>query len=226
MNIVSNLKVYDLAESIAASGYPMRTTTNEELKTIQKAIKDKTFGKSESTQAIFKRVVNLGNSSGGHDQFLTGIRVAFDLTFTNKAWVEAERYRFLEFVSSQSTMHRMCSFDLKVQYNDYVDKRIVRIMKAKVKEYNTLNQELKAMKMNGTSEQLIEDLSKMLVEKYLEILYSNPAGFLITARLTTDYRCLKNIYFQRRSHRLPEWREFCKYIEENLPYFKELCLSK
>jgi hypothetical protein len=47
-----------------------------------------------------------------HGQFLTGIRVAFDLTFSNKAWVEAERYRFLEFVSSQSTMHRITKFDL------------------------------------------------------------------------------------------------------------------
>ena len=38
--------------------------------------------------------------NGAHGQFMTGIRVNFDLTFTNKAWVEAERYRFLEFVSS------------------------------------------------------------------------------------------------------------------------------
>ena len=33
------------------------------------------------------------------------------MTFSNKAWVEAERYRFLEFVSSQSTMHRITKFD-------------------------------------------------------------------------------------------------------------------
>ena len=50
--------------------------------------------------------------NGAHGQFLTGIRVAFDLTFSNKAWVEAERYRFLEFVSSQSTMHRITKFNL------------------------------------------------------------------------------------------------------------------
>jgi hypothetical protein len=226
MSNVSKLKVYDLAESIAASGYPMRTETNKELKIIQKAIKNNSFGKSDDTKAIYKRVVNLGNSNGGHDQFLTGIRVAFDLTFSNKAWVEAERYRFLEFVSSQSTMHRMCSFDLKVQYNDYVDKRIVRIMKSKVKEYNKLNNELKALKEKNASTQLIKDLADTLAQKYLEILYSNPAGFIITARVTTNYRCLKNIYFQRKNHRLPEWREFCKYIEENLPYFKDFCLGK
>ena len=37
----------------------------------------------------------------GHDQFLTGIVVQFDLTFTNKVWPEAERYHFFDFVSSQ-----------------------------------------------------------------------------------------------------------------------------
>ena len=34
-------------------------------------------------------------------------------------WVEAERYRFLEFVSSQSTMHRITKFNLDESYNEY-----------------------------------------------------------------------------------------------------------
>lgn len=76
--------------------------------------------------------------NGAHGQFMTGIRVSFDLTFTNKAWVEAERYRFLEFVSSQSTMHRITKFDLREQYNIYVDARIIDIMEEKVADYNRL----------------------------------------------------------------------------------------
>ena len=63
-------------------------------------------------------------------------------------------------------------------------------------------------------------------ELYLEILYNIPAGFELTARLTTNYRCLKNIWRQRRDHRLPEWREFCEWIE-TLPYAKDLiCYEK
>ena len=69
---------------------------------------------------------------------MTGIRVNFDLTFSNKAWVEAERYRFLEFVSSQSTMHCITKFDLNEQYNEYVDPRIIEIMREKVDIYNKL----------------------------------------------------------------------------------------
>jgi hypothetical protein len=35
---------------------------------------------------------------------------------------------------------------------------------------------------------------------------------------------LKTIYYQRKNHKLPEWREFCQWIEE-LPYFKDLVLG-
>ena len=115
-------------------------------------------------------------------------------------------------------MHRIAKFDVRNQYNEYVDPRIIEIMEEKVAEYN----KLVANKPGpGAATELLEDYSKLITQKYLEILYSNPAGFKLTARLTTNYRCLKNIWRQRRNHRLPEWREFCKWIE-TLPYAKEL----
>ena len=85
---VENVKIYDLEESLLASGYPMRTNTDPR----------------EITEKDLKRGHNLSaacdHGNGAHGQFLTGIRVSFDLTCSNKMWVEAERYRFLEFVSS------------------------------------------------------------------------------------------------------------------------------
>ena len=192
---IENVKIYDLEESIIASGYPMRTSVE------MRQMDEKDLKRAE------KLSIASVNDNGAHGQFLTGIRVAFDLTFSNKAWVEAERYRFLEFVSSQSTMHRITKFNLDKQYNEYVDPRVINIMKEKVEEYNSMKD------------------SPEKVKKYLEILYTNPAGFELTARLTTNYRCLKNIYMQRKNHRLPEWREFCSWIE-SLPYAKELILSR
>ena len=202
---VSNVKVYDLEESLHAAGYPMRTSVEWD----------------ETEEATMRRAQKLSHAAdwvGAHDQFLTGIRVSFDLTFSNKAWVEAERYRFLEFVSSQSTMHRITKFELRNQYNEYVDPRVIDIMEEKVAAYNKL---VENKPSPDAAVELLADYAKMLKEKYLEILYTNPAGFKLTARLTTNYRCLKNIWRQRRNHRLPEWREFCKWIE-TLPYAKEL----
>lgn len=200
---VENVKVYDLEESLHASGYPLRTTTNW----------------TETEEATLKRAKNLSHAAdwvGAHDQFLTGILVSFDLTFSNKAWVEAERYRFLSFVSSESTMHRITKFNLKEQCNRYVDARIIDIVQRKIDEYNRLSS------LEGQD----KERESQKKELYLEILYNIPAGFELTARLTTNYRCLKNIWRQRRDHRLPEWREFCEWIE-TLPYAKDLiCYEK
>ena len=211
IDIVTNVKIYDLEESIIASGYPMRTNTNSRELTTKDVLRGTKLVDATKT----------GN--GAHAQFLTGIRVNFDLTCSNKMWVEAERYRFLEFVSSQSTMHRITKFDLDNCYNEYVDPRIIQIMKDKVEEYNRLTIErdrVQAMQDDAQNQYL----NDVLKRQYLEILYSNPAGFTLTARMTTNYRCLRNIYIQRKDHRLPEWREFCRWIE-TLPYAKDFLIN-
>lgn len=202
---IENLRVYDLEESMIASGYPMRTELVE----------------THAGDKDLKRCLNLtkaSNGNGAHGQWMTGVRVAFDLTCTNKMWVEAERYRFLEFVSSQSTMHRITKFKIRGQYNQYVDPRVIDIMEEKVVAYNKL---VENKPSPDAAPELLEDYANLLKEKYLEILYTNPAGFELTARLTTNYRCLLNIYVQRHNHRLPEWREFCKELLK-LPFFQEL----
>lgn len=201
-DIVTNVKIYDLEESLIASGYPMRTEL------AAAAVTEKDLSRAQRLVDATK------TGNGAHAQFMTGIRVAFDLTCSNKMWVEAERYRFLEFVSSQSTMHRITKFDLEDQYNEYVDPRVIEIMKEKVAEYNRIAE------VNADADRNPEILKR----KYLEILYTNPAGFTLTARMTTNYRCLRNIYMQRKDHRLPEWRAFCKWIE-TLPYAKELLIN-
>jgi len=183
-NIVENVKVYGLEESIRRAKFPMSV--------------DPDTLNSELTKGI--KALAQSDAGEGHDQWLTGVIVQFDLTCSVKMWTEFQRYHFADFVSSQSTMHRINRFDLDEQYDNHVDPRIIEIMKEKVAEYNRL-----------ASEDSLET-----PEKYLEILYSNPCGFKLTAGITTNYRQLKTMYKQRKNHRLPEWREFCKWIE-NLP---------
>ena len=182
---ITNTKIYGLDESIVRAKYPMSVDT------------------SILNSDITKGILALSNceKGTGHDQWLTGVIVQFDLTYTVKAWTEAERYTWLDFISSQSTMHRIAKFDLDNQYSEYTDPRSIAIVKELVEKYNETKDP----------------------EDYLRILMSNPCGFKLTAGMTTNYRQLKTIYAQRKTHRLPEWREFCAWIE-TLPKFKELCL--
>ena len=126
-----------------------------------------------------------------------------------KVWPEAERYHWFDFVSSQSTMHRISKFNLDHAYIDYVDQRIIDIMKEKVSLYNAL--------IITKPEPSTEEYDEAIKEAYLNILYNNPAGFKLTARMTTNYQQLKTIYGQRKTHRLPEWRVFCSWLE-TLPH--------
>ena len=191
MDTIKNVQIYGLEESIRASKFPMAIDTDK------------------CTSEITERTISLGSAATGtgHDNFLKGIIVQFDWTFTPKCSVEVERYHFIDFVSSQSTMHRITKFDLDKAYIEYVDKVMINRMKGLVERYNAM-----------TKEQQNSDEGK---ELYLKILYSNPCGMFLTARMTTNYQQLKTIYQQRRYHRLPEWQWFCDWCE-TLPYFLEL----
>lgn len=181
--VVNNWHVYGIEDSIKASKYPMAVDT-------QKCT-------SELTNTVKKLA---GCQTGtGHDQFLTGIIAQFDLTFTIKAWTEAERYHFFDFVSSQSTMHRVAKFDVEKQCNEYVHAGTISIVKGLLDCYN----------------------ADPTPGNYLALLYNIPVGFRLTARMTTNYRQLKTIYHQRKNHRLPEWRTFCEWIK-TLPLSEEL----
>ena len=176
---LENVQVYGLKDSIRRAKFPMSVDT------------------SSLNHDLTKGIDSLAKSKigEGHDQWLTGVVVQFDVTGSLKWWTEAQRYHFLDFVSSQSTMHRITRFDIKSQCNKYVRGETINILKELVEYYN----------LNPTP------------ENYLRMLYNIPTGFQLTAGMTTNYRQLKTIYRQRKTHRLPEWRDFCKWIE-SLPH--------
>ena len=181
---VKNVAVYGISESMVASGYPMLAKAPSENEFFADAsalymlsvIKDDSLKENKH----LKRITRLANAplGSGHANALKGIIVQFDVDFTIKVWTEAERYHFFDFVSSCSTMHRLKNMDLDKGYCEHVDKRVVEIMKELQKEYNE----------NPTQENMYK------------MLYTNPCGLKLTARMTTNYLQLKTIYHQRKNH--------------------------
>lgn len=172
---VDNAWVFGMDNAIKGSKYPMLTDVSK--------------ATSERTQTVDKLATC--RTGEGHDNFLNGVLVQFDLNLTIKAWVEAERYHFLDFISSQSTMHRIAQMEIRKCCNEYVTERAIE----NVEELLSIYRE------SGDS------------EDYLRLLYNIPAGFILTAKMTTNYRQLKTIYQQRKTHKLTGWREFCKWLE-------------
>ena len=195
---IENTEVYGLNKSIIASGNPMRTLMDDNI--------------TEYTDKDLKRAIKLGStgSGEGHDQLLTGCIVQFDLYAPLYMWKEIQRYHFLDFISSQSTMHRLTNFNVKEQCVEDTDEVILKRYQELLDRYNLLENVLEK-----------DDKNKL----WRTLVASLPSGFVLGATMTTNYRQLKTIYNQRKNHKLKEWHEFCSWCE-SLPMFKELCISQ
>ena len=198
--------VYGLNKSIIASGNAMRTTMQD--------------NELEANEKDLKRAINLGTtkSGEGHDNFLNGVIVQFDLYAPLYMWKQLQRYHFLDFISSQSTMHKLVKFNIKEQCVSDVDERILERYQELLDKYNNFNYYVFSSEMNDNEKQEKNQLWRTLVA-------SLPCGFVLGATMTTNYRQLKTIYNQRKNHKLKEWHEFCSWCE-TLPNFKELCLGE
>lgn len=184
---ITNYNVYNLDNAIKASKYPM-------------AIDPKS--KNEQITGTVRKLGGMDRGTG-HDNFLHGILVSFDLTCSNKMWVEFQRYHFADIVSSQSTMHRITRLLEEDVFNKYVDERVKDVLKDILSQYN------------------MDDTPQGHRQTYLRLLYNVPSGIELTAHVVTNYGQLKTMWYQRHNHRLPEWRKFCDWIL-TLPHFSEL----
>lgn len=205
MKPISNMKVYDLAETLVASGYAMIEDYDEEVVTIQAENVDVQLEYDYEDNKHVKRALKLTKAplNSGHVSWAKGVVVNMDITFSNKAWIEFQRYHFADIITGQSCMHRISKFDLDEAFNEYTDQVIIERLKELQQQY-------------------IETKDK---EDYLKLLYSTPSGLLMTGRVTTNYLQLMTMWEQRHNHRLTEWRYFCKELEEKLPLFKELLIA-
>lgn len=195
---IDNVNVYDFAESIVASGLPMMAEYDyiDFDKDVELLKRDRIHDDIENNPH-FKRACKLAAypAGSGHNNFLSGILVAMNVTATVKWWEQFQRYHFKQIVSSMSTMHRLRQMmqDGTIQFNKNTEQTVVDAFMSMLHNESV------------TDEQLA---------------YSCPMGLELTARVTTNYLQLKTIYNQRRNHKLQEWREFCRTIEA-LPFANE-----
>ncbi|MBC2850209.1 hypothetical protein H5J22_01915 [Cetobacterium sp. 8H] len=206
---IFNDKVYGLEESLIASGYPMIAESIEEW--------DEKYNLEEKD---YKRAGKLGNvpTGTGHDNFLKGIIVQFDVTYPNYWTPQFQRYHFADIVSSTSKMHRLTKMDLKKSCNEYVDDVVIDNLNKWIDIYNKMIESKEV-------EVILEEKKYTQYEIYMKIISNCPMGLEQTMRVTTSYLQLKTIYLQRRHHKLKEdWGNFCDWCL-TLPHFEEFCLK-
>lgn len=123
---ITNVRVYDLKESVIACRNAMRLTPPE--------YTDEEFEKS------LERAKKLCTASIGevrcHANFRTGIRVSFDIEYPNYISPEMQRYHWFDIVTSSSKMHRLTKMDFDKCCNKWVTEDTKQQMKQLIAEYN------------------------------------------------------------------------------------------
>jgi len=200
---IKNTEVFGLDRAILASGNAM---TTGEINTSDKS----DWVRPENLVRGYK----LGKApvGSGHDHFLLGIHVQFDIKYPQYWTIEAERYHNFEIITSQSKMHRLTSMgkdwnEFYAMFNEYTELDSIKIAYSLIQKYN------------DTDEKQYPELKYTL---FMRAVSSLPMGFEMWMTCDLTYLQLKTIYHQRKNHKLKEdWGPFCKWCEE-LPRFKEL----
>lgn len=123
---VTNVRVYDLKESVIACRNAMRLAPPEYT--------------DEEFEASLVRAKKLCDASKGavkcHANFRTGIRVSFDIEYPNYISPEMQRYHWFDIVTSSSKMHRIMQMDFDKCCNQWVTQQTINHMKELVAKYN------------------------------------------------------------------------------------------
>lgn len=122
---VSNVRVYDLKESVIACRNAMRLAPPEYTE--------------EEFQASLPRAIKLCEASKGpvkcYANFRTGIRVSFDIEYPNYISPEMQRYHWFDIVTSSSKMHRIMQMDFSKCCNKWVTQQTIDQMKELIARY-------------------------------------------------------------------------------------------
>ena len=196
---ITNTEVYGIKHAMRGMRNPFESHDKSDTK-------GETIGVFDLELA--QRLVLGGNE---HGKFMRQIKVWADLDLPRYIWSELDTYHY-NTKNSESTMHKLFRMDREIDIDDFYTDGM------NVSDRYILNQTI--FNLNEIREDWIASGKKFEhVRRAKRIL---PETFLQLRTMDTNYAELRNIYFQRRRHRLKdEWGVIIKWIE-SLPYAKEL----
>ena len=144
----------------------------------------------------------LAPMDGGHNKFLEQIQYWILVQAPLFWWKQADTYRVGISKSSESTMHKSWKSGLTQEMFE------TPIFQDTLNNLNKFIDEYNAEKTTTERKAYLQDL----------IIGNLPDAYLQTRLVNVNAKCLRNMYFQRRDHKLKQWRDFCAWIKTELPY--------
>lgn len=186
----------------------------------------------ENDLELMKKLVSAGTD---HSKFMRMINVTCDITAPMYWWKEFDAYKVGTVRNSCSTMHKI--HEKEFALDDFSHEHLFGngdMLKFDGRDNITNDDALAAVNVDGdwcyfTPKGYIQMTCNILNcfrEKYLKTKYKKywwqmiqllPSSYNQRATVQLNYQVIKNMYHARKNHKLDEWRDFCKWIE-NLPY--------
>jgi len=167
------------------------------------ALQGVAHNKKQETEKMTVVAERLAAMDGGHNKFLESMIVWLDVRAPRYWWQEADTFR-LSSKQSESTMHTLTAELLAVDMDDVVS----------AEKFIADNFE-----PNSCSVQTLRWIHEAAQKKdIIEIKKKLPEGFLQTRMWCMSYKTLRNIILQRRTHRLPHWKEFIRQTLEQVDH--------
>ena len=153
----------------------------------------------------------LSKAGADHAKFLRYINVTFDLAAPLYFFKEWSTYKVGTVANSTSTMHKIHAkpFTLEDFSHEHLNTTSLRTL------------EMLIVHLNNARYVYNRDKDKADWWQMIQLL---PSSYNQKRTVQVNYQVLKAMYHARKSHKLDEWREFCKWCE-TLPYFKEICVE-
>ena len=180
-----------------------------------------TFGPNDLDLA--KRLCRAGSD---HRKFIRQIFVTVDITAPIYWWKEYDTYKVGTVANSTSTMHKLAATPITLDCFEIDDYDRNLSLADNLKNDNELNhisvfEEDVIMVLESLRQKYLETKDKRYWKELIRWL---PESWLQKRTITMNYENVRNMYFQRRNHKLTEWSEsFIKWVEL-LPYAEELIM--
>lgn len=149
-------------------------------------------------------MVKLSKAGTDHRKYMRMITVYLDITAPLYWWKEYDTYKVGTVANSCSTMHKIHSKELTLDdfSCEHLEAHNIRLLEQIIDALNTERYNFNFGKQKSQWWQMIQLL---------------PSSYNQKRTVMLNYEVLANMYKSRKSHKLDEWREFCKWIEQ-LPY--------
>lgn len=171
-----------------------------------------------SDLALAQRMIKAGTSDR---KFLRQIMVSVDITAPLYFYKEFDTYKVGTVANSTSTMHKLSSTPITKECFETDDMVDVCIEDSDDPTFIVTSQ-YAFMTYIEWLEELRQRYNETKDKTYWkELIRLLPESWLQTRTITLNYEVLRNIYSQRKTHRLTEWHRFCDWIK-TLPYGNEL----